>query len=522
MSYSVSLPKRKEKGFSKKSASEKNNTADKKLPPFNADLLAVDLFCHLTYMSALATADLPRNQLFEYSARLPYTSSKYIRSIFFMAKRLNYDYAEACEVVGSATKEAEPKALLLRMSGALASGEKESDFLAREAFVLGEKYGDDYEKRVESLKNWTDAFVALILSASLVVVISVVSMLIFPSSPTFIVMITWLMLMTTGLGVWIMYRATPKEIKTHTLKRTSKLQDMASTLFKYISLPLIGVIAIISLIFNLNLGGTLIAMGIALIPGGFFAVLNDRRIDKIDTDIAAFLRSLGGMTKAIGTTVTEAVGRLDFNSLGSLKNNVKHLNDSLVFGIRPDLCWKKFVEETGSEQVNRSVRIFWDANAIGGDPGKIGNLASLFAMKVYLLRGKRQMIAGSFSYLVVCMHAVLSILLIGIYNVLLSFSEAVGAMSGNLAEGGADALMQLPTFAFFSHGSSQLQLLNMMVTAMVVMLTCVDSAAIKVVEGGHNLKIALYLGLMMCITGASMMFVPGVVHGVFTNISVLQ
>jgi archaeal flagellar protein FlaJ len=520
MNYSMSLPKRKEKGFFKKAKIKEGNSTDKKLPPFNSDLIGVDLFCHITYMSSLATANLPRNQLFEYSARLPYNSSKYIRNIFFMAKRLNYDYSEACRVVGETTKEAEPKALLLRMSGALASGEKESDFLAREAFVLGEKYGDEYERCVESLKKWTDAFVSLILSASLVVVISVVSMLIFPSSPTFIALITWLMLMTTGLGVWIMYRATPKEIKTHTLKRTSKLQSMSQLLFRYFTLPALILALIVALIFKLDIGVMLLAAGIILLPPGLFAVRNDRKIDKIDNDIAAFLRSLGGITKAIGTTVTEAVSRLDFNSLGSLRNGVKQLNNSLVFGIRPDLCWKKFVEDTGSEQVNRAVRIFWDANAIGGDPAKVGNQASMFAMKISLLRGKRQMISGGFTYLCITMHVALAILLIGIYNILLSFSEAIGKMSGTLSEG-MDALTQLPTFSFFSQGGSELQILNLMVMAMVIMLTFVNASTIKIVEGGHNLKIAFFLGITMIISGFAMLMVPGMVQGVFKGISLV-
>jgi archaeal flagellar protein FlaJ len=263
---------------------------------------------------------------------------------------------------------------------------------------------------------------------------------------------------------------------------------------------------------------------LVMLPGGFFAVLNDRNIDKIDSDIAAFLRSLGGITKAIGTTTTEALGRLDFNSLGSLKKGAKQLNTALIFGVRPDLCWKKFVEETGSEQVNRSVRIFWDAIAIGGDAAKVGNQSSLFALKVSLLRGKRQMISQGFTYLCIAMHVTLSILLIGIYNVLFSFSEAVGKMSGNLSGGmdGMDALTQLPTFSFFTQGNSQLQLLNLMVMAMLIMLTLVNAGAVKVVEGGHNIKLAFFLGITMIIAGFSILFVPGIVHGVFGNMSTFQ
>jgi flagellar protein FlaJ len=262
-------------------ASSKKGTAVKNAPKngkvaFNEDLLPVDLFCQLAYMSSLATSRLPRNLLFDYAAKLPYTSSRYFTEVNFMAKRLNYDYSEACRMVGGRTKETEPKALLLRMSGSLSSGETAADFLGREAFVLGEKYGEDYERRVEGLKRWTDTYVALILSASLIVVISVVSMLIFPQSPTMIALLTWIMLISTGLGVWIMYRASPKETKTHKLENTSRLQSLAQALFKLVAIPASAVILCAALLMKLEMGLTMILLSLAIAPIGFLAWWNDK------------------------------------------------------------------------------------------------------------------------------------------------------------------------------------------------------------------------------------------------------
>lgn len=504
-------------------ASSKNKKTVKQAPrngkvAFNADLLPVDLFCQLAYMSSLATSRLPRNILFDYAANLPYTSSRYFTEVNFMAKRLNYDYSEACRMVGLRTKEAEPKALLLRMSGALSSGETAADFLGREAFVLGEKYGEDYERRVEGLRRWTDTYVALILSASLIVVISVVSMLIFPQSPTMIALLTWIMLISTGLGVWIMYRASPKETKTHKLENTSRLQDLAQSLFKLVAIPACAVILSAALLLKLEMGLTMILLSLAIAPVGFLAYWNDKQIDKLDNEIAAFIRGLGGITKAIGSTITEALGRMDQDSMGALKPAVRNLVSTLTFGINPELCWRKFVEDTGSEQVNRSVRIFWDGITCGGDPEKTGGMASMFALKVSLLRNKRTMVAESFSYLCLAMHGILVLLLIGIYNVLLNFSTAVSTMAPVGDGEGMSALSQLPAFAFFTQGSSQLQTLNLMVMAMVLMLTVVNATAIKVVDGGSNLKILFYMGITLMLTGLCMTFVPNVVQGMFSTL----
>jgi archaeal flagellar protein FlaJ len=485
----------------------------------NNDLLKSDLFCHLTYMSALATSELPRSQMFEYACRLGFTSSVYFRKVHFLAKKLNYDYSEACRMVGEKTKEAEPKAILLRMSGAMASGENEALFLKREAEVMGETYGDEYERQVGSLAKWTDAFTALIISASLVVVITVVSILIFPMPSSFIAILTFMMLVSTVLGVWVMYRSAPKEIKTHSLAETSHAQELARKSLFYISIPL-GVFAIpILFLMNAGLGWSIIVLGLTIAPPGILALWNDKKIDRNDEDIAGFIRSLGGITKVIGTTVTEAVSRLDFGSLASLKQPVTRMNNALVFGIRPELCWEKFVCESGSEQINRSVRIFWDGIAVGGDPNAVGNQSSMFAMKISLLRGKRKAISAGFFYLCTTMHATMALLLVGIYQIMWSFSQAMKTMQGSTTGQGMNAISQLPTFAFFSNSSGQLQMLYMMSTAMLLMLTIVNPAAIKVVEGGHNYKFLYYLSIMMLITGAAMLVVPGLVTGMFSSLA---
>jgi archaeal flagellar protein FlaJ len=293
----------------------------------------------------------------------------------------------------------------------------------------------------------------------------------------------------------------------------------------YVCMPVV-VLAILALfITGAGLGWSLIVIGLILFTPGMLIWWDDKNIDKNDSDIAGFIRSLGGITKVIGTTVTEAVSRLDFGSLASLKKPVARMNNALKFGIQPELCWEKFVAETGSEQVNRSVRIFWDGIAVGGDANAVGNQSSMFAMKVALLRGKRKAVASGFYYLCVAMHATMAVLLVGIYQIMLSFSTAMQKMAPSMGQDagqGMNAISSLPTFAFFSNASGQLQMLNMMSTAMLLMLTAVNPAAIKVVDGGHNYKYLYLLSLMMIITGMAELLVPGLVKGMFSSLEVVH
>jgi len=124
---------------------------------------------------------------------------------------------------------------------------------------------------------------------------------------------------------------------------------------------------------------------------------DDRKVGKRDADVAAFLRSLGGVMQAIGATAAEAISRLDFRSLGILKQDVGLLHTRLLAGITPAACWDRFVCETGSELVNRSVRTFCDGISLGGEPQSVGNEASAYALKISLLRAQRGQIAAGFT-----------------------------------------------------------------------------------------------------------------------------
>ncbi|RLC91826.1 MAG: hypothetical protein DRI39_09575 [Chloroflexi bacterium] len=481
---------------------------------FNKDLLGVDLFCQLTYMSAIATSGLTRSQIFEYASRLPFTSSKYFRDVHFLAQKLNYDYAQACRIVGEATKEAEPKALLLRLSGCVASGEPEADFLAREAHVVGEVYGNQYERSVESLRKWTDAYVALTLSAALVIIVCVVSMMIYPVQPTFVVTLSGLMLLVTVLGAWIMYRASPKEIKTHSLPETSREQKLSRTLF-IICLPLAVVVCSLLALKGMEMGRIMLIGAAFLLPTGLVIMWDDRNIDKRDNDIAGLLRSLGGVATAIGSTLTEALSRLDLHSVASLQAGARRLRDRLRSGIKPDLCWQRFVAETGSELVNRSVQTFWDGVSLGGDPQRVGNQSSLFAMKVALLRAHRRMVSSTFSWLCITMHAAIAGLLTFIYHIMLTFSRGLQSMTSAFEEPGTlERMPDLPSFTFLL-GGNQLQLLHSVVVAVIVVLTATNAVAIKVTGGGHKYKYLFYLSITLAISGACFLFVPEVVSTIF-------
>jgi flagellar protein FlaJ len=488
----------------------------KRKDSFDRQLLDMDFFCQLSYMAAISTSGLSRSEFFNIASKLPYISARYFKKVVFVAKAFNHDYAEACRIVAQATKEPEIKALLLRLSGALASGEDTSAFLERESDVFSGTYGNRYERRLESLRKWTDAYVALIMTSALVTIMAVVSMIVGNVTVPFILTLASLTIVVTIAGVWLLYRTAPREIKVHSLSCRSKEQDLARNVFR-LTMPLLGVIVIALLVLKVNLGWVMLVAGAFLFPLGLISILDDRKIDNRDSEIAGFLRSLGGISQAIGATTTEAMGRLDFRSMGSLKEDVKLLHSRLLAGIDPNLCWDRFVGETGSEQVNRSVRIFWDAVSLGGEPERVGKDASKFAMQISLLREKRKLIASGFSWLAILMHAIMVALIVFIFKILNVFSELVQTiMPGDVS---VESIPMVSPAGFYTGDSVELNLLHSMVIAITIVLTFANALAIYSTSGGHLYKFVFYLAITMVISGAALLFVPPIVTMMFSGIT---
>lgn len=480
------------------------------------ELLDMDFFSLLTYMAAIATSGISRSGLFFHASRLPYISARYFKKVDFVAKAFNHDYSEACNIVGQATKEPEVKELLLRLSGALSSGEDIATFLERESQIFAESYGNRYERRLDTLTKWTDAYVALIMTSAIVTVMAVVTLMIGNATPAFIITLSVLTIIVTIAGAWLIYHATPKETKVHSLPFRSREQDLARNVAK-LTLPAGGIIILFLLVMKVDLGWIMLIAGIFLFPLGLISKIDDNKINKRDTDIAGFLRSLGGVSQATGATVNEAIGRLDFRSIGSLKEDVNLLYTRLVARIDPTLCWDRFVGETGSEQVNRSVRIFWDAVTLGGEPQRVGNDASDFAMKIALLRAKRGMIGSGFLWLTVTMHVVLAALLVFIYQTLITFTDLIQTMVPEVQD--ANAMSNLPSFTVFSSSSGDLDLLYFMVIVIIVVLAVANAFATYAIRGGHIYQLAFYLAVTMAISGAAIIFVPPIVKLLFSGLT---
>jgi flagellar protein FlaJ len=270
---------------------------------------------------------------------------------------------------------------------------------------------------------------------------------------------------------------------------------------------------VIALLAGFGIGWAFILVSILVIPIGVAGSLFDRKTNKKDADISTFLRSLGSVASAVGITVSNALERLDLRSTANLAGDVKQLRSRLDARLKPDLCWQRFSLETGSETIYRSVKMFYDANRLGGDPEEVGNRSSVLAMTLDFLRAKRGQVSSSFGFLAFAMHAAIIALLVFVVQVIALFG---GIVEGVYTQGVAE--VQEKAVEVFSFSFESVSLLEIMVVPCIMVMSFTTAFAVKAADGGSWYKGFVYLGVTLGLSGVGLVVVPMLADKIFTSI----
>jgi flagellar protein FlaJ len=391
----------------------------------------------------------------------------------------------------------------------LEAGEPEADFLAAEAAIQGEAFGNIYERSLETLKKWTDAFTALIVSASLIIVVATVSTMIFDLGITFVGGLVVTMVMVCFLGVWIIFRAVPSEIRTIPGSGGDRTQAPVKKMLMMTMPAGLAAAAVVTLV-NVDFGLTMIGLGVLMLPVGIMAKRLDGRVNDFDKDIATFLRVLGVTVSSIGTTPVVALGRIDMRSMPSLVEPVRRLRTRLIARVDPVQSWQRFIDETGSELVARSVRVYLDGTNLGGDADEVGKRASLWGSKMNQLREMRKLVSDSFTYLSMAMHVVVGFLLIFIVEVVSGFNDLVSSAGVNVPGGPGAALGSVLAFNL-----DNLAFLRNSMVPVLLSLAAANALAPKISDGGYSLTLFFYLGMTSILSGVAMVVAPVLAHVIF-------
>ncbi|PKB79131.1 MAG: hypothetical protein BZY88_14985 [SAR202 cluster bacterium Io17-Chloro-G9] len=467
--------------------------------------VSFDLLSNLTYMAALATGGPSRDLIFERAIEQKFKTGLYFRQVYLLTKRMGFEYVRAFRMVSRKAGAPSIKSLLLRFAGAITAGVSEADFLVEEARAEREQYINSYHRGLETLAKWGDAYAALLVSVSLVVVVAMISSMLSDLGGTFVVMLTFTMIMVSTFGVYIIFRTAPQEIKPYQFKKGPIQRRLAKRLF-YILVPA-GIFFGLILSFKLGFSGLLLVFGFSLFPSGFVAWRENGKLDQIDQEIAIFLRSLGKVTSSLGTTIGNSLGKIDHRSLGTLEPYLKRLNTRLSKNVSTERCWDAFREELGSELANRCTRMFVDGVALGGPPDKVGEIAGEYAMDAALMRSRRTVSAAPFAFLTIPLHFAMTGLMIFVLEIMKSFNEritvALAEMEAYSGGTGVSAVASLPVFQ-----EQDMTMLSTMTAIALVSMTISNALAPKFALGGHSLNAAFYGSITCIMTGVNLLIIP--------------
>lgn len=501
------------KRFWTKQETKGSSKVAKRQPP-NPGLLEFDLLYHLTYLSAVSASGIPRNEIFALGAALPVSTAGYFIDVDRLVKNMNYDYAEACRIVGEKAKEDAVKSLFLRLSGALDTGEPEAEFLNTELRVQAEAYTNSYERKLEALKKWTDGYSAAVVSSVLIVVVAAVSTLIYDLGSMVVVGLVGTMMCITGIGAWIIWSSAPKELKILTGSSAEKSQRLPRLLLFSLG-PASLLLAAFVVGAGFSMGLAFLVIGVVIFPIGWAASRHDNMITKLDEDVTTFYRVLGATASSIGTTPEEAMGRMDLRSTNHLGSYIKGLRTLLRSRATPQICWDRFVTETGSELIRRSAKVFLDGVSLGGDAEEVGTRTATLTMSTNFLRAKRKMIAATFGWLSITLHATIVFLLVFVIDIVSSFGNMVsGSGLEELSSGGSGV-----TVDAFGFSVANMELLQWLTVPVIIALSLSNSFAAKAADGGYSFKFFYYLSFMLITSGIAMVASPILTGTIFTVVA---
>ena len=127
------------------------------------------------------------------------------------------------------------------------------------------------------------------------------------------------------------------------------------------------------------------------------------------------------------------------------------------------------------------------------------------------MRAKRKLHADGFVNLIVPLHATMSGVLMFIYEVIFSFSNAMAQMMAEQSEALSGAQSSMPAgIGFFNIGGglTDLDFISKYVTAIILVSTVANALASKCATGGSNYKLCFYAALLFLVSAIVLFVIP--------------
>jgi flagellar protein FlaJ len=490
--------------------------------------MGADLLFMTTYMASLAIANATRPEIFSFAAnRHEYISAKYIGKVDTFVKKWNYSYSEALTIVAERTDNDILRSMLNRYANSIDSGVPDEDFLSNELATVRSVYRNQLEQGMSMLQKWGDAYVAMLLSGTVIAVIIMISVVIYAPSDiqsTFN-MSYGIILAICVFGITLMYTTVPDDPKSHGLvARMSKEQDTIRAMERIVVPLTLGVVILLAVL-GVAASMIFILAGILMAPMGIIGFIDDSNITQRDNDFSVFIRSFGAIMGGQGTTAVYALGSIDRKSLPALEPLVNSVYSKLNLGLDEKQVWDRFIGEAGSNLIYKYLNIYRDTVALGGPPEPIGTVVGSSMLEQTLLREKKDMLSKGFIVLLVPMHVAMTGLFVALYQILVVLTDSVAAMmtkfqsvaatSGGMSGGTSMSGVFGGGMNLFTNFPKEAMQTYVSIT--LAILTVSNIIAARIVGGGDRYMYYFYAAIFCTLTGLVLLLAPSVVGLFFSS-----
>jgi len=480
--------------------------------------MGADLLFMNTYMASLALANAPRPEIFAFAAnRHEYISAKYINKVDTFVKKWSYSYSEALSIVAERAKNPILQSMLNRYANSIESGVPDEDFLKNELSTVRSVYRSQIEQGLELLKKWGDAYIAMLLSGTVIAVTIMISVAIYsPTGMETTLNITYAIILAIGFfGNFLMYQSVPDDPKSHGLKTRSSKEQQTIHAMERIVVPLTIVAVIVMGLLGISAGLIFILIGILMAPLGIIGFIDDSNITMRDNDFSTFIRSLGAIMGGQGTTAVYAINAIDKKSLTALEPLVNSVYSKMNLGLDDKQIWDKFIGESGSNLIYKYLNIYLDTVTLGGPPEPIGTVVGSSMLEQTLLREKKDMHARSFIVLLVPMHIAMAGIFVALYRIMVVLTGSVSSMMENFKNASASAGATGGVSAGQVLGGGLNMFTNFpekemgaFVVICLTIITISNILAARIVGGGDRYMFYFYTAIFCTLTGLVLIVAP--------------
>ena len=484
-----------------------------------------DLLFMITYMASITNANISRPEIFAYtSERKEYIPAKYMKRVECFVKRWNYSYSEGLSIVAERARNPLVESLLNRFGNSIEAGIPDQEFLNEELGTVRNVFRNSFEQGAEMLKKWGDAYIALMLSATIVGIIIMVSVAIYAPDDLESTLNSsyFLTIGVSAFGLITMYKSIQDDQKCHNLPEGGSYEQNMVRKFERFLIPIAIVTCIIMSLSGINFGVICILLGILLAPLAVFGWRDDQNIIERDEDFTVFIRGLGSIMGGMGMTVTPALAKVDRKSLHVLGTYIDSVYSKMNIGLDEVLVWKKFVIDSGSNLIYKYLGIFRDSVELGAGPAEEAHIVSTSMLEQTLLRQKREMLGMGFIVLLIPMHMAMIGIFVFLFHILLTMAHAIesvmatfdstaAALSSSTTSVGGSMMGTINIFASFPEDKMQMFLI-----ITILIITVSNILAGKIVKGGDRYMLYFFGSILFGLTGLVYIIAPVFVSIMFT------